>query len=385
MGVGMARKRKTLPKDFENLLAAADLDALTAVYDTCELNARGGEDKTPAIGFANCPDALTQWLVARGLDVNDPGGWGYPPLWLRVRRGQDPTLLIELGADVNARTSSGRSVLHAAIRRPGLARQLLESGADPNITDSSGSTPLHDAVMGCAETVQILIDYGADTHAQDLRGRTPLEAGLHDCQNANIVETARSVKILLAMGVSAPANAPQLVERIGERFEWYRSGFDPTYLDETDAALNELYEMFGVAPVARRRFHDGVSTISVGFGQWRDQFSALQDYLVPAHGPASTIQGEVVRIAGNLSHEVLTNGGINWSANDRAQLNKLIAHLQSGTPVANRDELLRLRRSVPRGEAEGSTMDRLCQLAVAWVAANPEPVVSAEAEGQASI
>ena len=36
-------KKKLLPKDFDALLKGGDLAALKAVFDTCELDARGGE------------------------------------------------------------------------------------------------------------------------------------------------------------------------------------------------------------------------------------------------------------------------------------------------------------------------------------------------------
>ncbi|MCP2626074.1 ankyrin repeat domain-containing protein [Mycolicibacterium smegmatis] len=372
----MARKRKTLPRDFDALLAAGDMNALIAVFDMCELYARGGDDKSTAIAFATCPDELTRWLAARGLDVDTPDDAGRTPLWQRARRGQDPALLIELGADVNARDRYGKSALHAAIGHPAIARRLLDCGAAPNTTDSSGRTPLHDAVGLNAETVQILIDHDANTAAQDFRDRTPIHAALEDCQNFEIATTARSVKTLLTSGAVAPPNAAELVERIGEQFEFYRDSFNPDYLDDTDKALAELYAMLGATPAPRRRRHDGTSPITMGQAPWREQFHDLWDYLVPANGRADTIQGEVIRIAGNLAREVLHNGGSNWSARHRAMLNELTTHLGTATPAAEPDELIALRRSMPKGHAEAATVDRLCQLAVAWVAANPQPVAA---------
>ena len=36
------KKRKTLPKNFDEMLASAPLDELIAIFDVCELEATGG-------------------------------------------------------------------------------------------------------------------------------------------------------------------------------------------------------------------------------------------------------------------------------------------------------------------------------------------------------
>ncbi|WP_268993527.1 hypothetical protein [Limnobaculum parvum] len=38
----MAKKEKILPKNINELLDAGDIDELKAIYDSCELDARGG-------------------------------------------------------------------------------------------------------------------------------------------------------------------------------------------------------------------------------------------------------------------------------------------------------------------------------------------------------
>ena len=38
----MAKKRITLPKNFDELITARDIEALKAVYDKCELTANDG-------------------------------------------------------------------------------------------------------------------------------------------------------------------------------------------------------------------------------------------------------------------------------------------------------------------------------------------------------
>jgi hypothetical protein len=50
----MAKKRKTLPKDFEELLKKGDLEELKAVFDKYELDARGGYAKETALAYDRC-------------------------------------------------------------------------------------------------------------------------------------------------------------------------------------------------------------------------------------------------------------------------------------------------------------------------------------------
>ena len=62
--------------------------------------------------------------------------------------------------------------------------------------------------------------------------------------------------------------------------------------------------------------HDGVSPIVFEIGknaiELKTQFLQLWDYLVPPSGQAETAQGEIIRIAGRIRHEMLDNGCMNW-------------------------------------------------------------------------
>ena len=62
----MAKKKKTLPKDFEELLSKGNLQELKEVFNTCELDARGGYGKQTALAYDNCPHELAKWLVEQG-------------------------------------------------------------------------------------------------------------------------------------------------------------------------------------------------------------------------------------------------------------------------------------------------------------------------------
>lgn len=371
----MARKRKTLPKDFEAMLDAGDLDALKKVFDVCELDAHGGVWKTTALGFDDCPDELTRWLVGQGLDVDAPDSGRCTPLYRRAGAGRDVSLLLELGADVNG-GRAGYPIIEA-VGHPETVRVLAEHGADLNVVDSAGS-PLHVAALRSAESTRILLEHGADPSILDWRRRTPLHAALQDCQNIYIPRVAGSTRLLLAAGCPVPDNAVELVSRIGAQFEFYRDGFMPDYLDATEAALADLYQLFGVSPVARRTVHDGSAPITVTATGWRAQFDELWDLLVPGSGPAKTVQGEVIRAAGRISRELLDNGGANWDRDFRKMKDALITHLGSATPVVTADELTSLSKGITRDDYDDAAIQRISELAVAWVQANPNPIPLAE-------
>ena len=73
----MAKKRVTLPKDFNELLTDGNIDQLKAVYDKCELTAHDGRySLSTALHFGGVPDELVIWLVEEGLDINTPDYYG---------------------------------------------------------------------------------------------------------------------------------------------------------------------------------------------------------------------------------------------------------------------------------------------------------------------
>ncbi len=77
-------KRKTLPKDFGELLKSADLEALKAIFDNVDLDARGGVFKQCTLAFNDCPDDLSRWLVEQGADVNCGDSYSETPLHARA-------------------------------------------------------------------------------------------------------------------------------------------------------------------------------------------------------------------------------------------------------------------------------------------------------------
>ncbi|RSN31958.1 ankyrin repeat domain-containing protein [Amycolatopsis sp. WAC 01416] len=347
----MARKRKTLPKDFAEMLTSASVDELKAVFGKCEIDARGGYAKGTAIGFPECPDELIVWLTGQGLAVDTPDSYGRTPLHARASRAAPkPIAQIPL---------------------------LLSLGADIEAADSSGQTPLQAAVDGLkAGAARVLIEHGASTEVLDRRGNTLLTRGLIGTRNADIPKCVEIAKLLLEHGASITAGMRQKVERIGSGFEFHRENFNPDLLEETDAALSELYRIFGVEPVARRSTHDGVSPIVVPDGPWRERHKALWELLVPSTGAGATVQCEAIRVTGRIFDEMFRNGGANWDRDYRAMADAFPGFLARGEPLGEEElqEAKEIAKQVRSGRGADGHLDRLRELAVVWVAKNPGPI-----------
>ena len=66
----MAKKRKTLPKNFEELIEKKDIKNLIKVFDICELEATGGYGKSTAFSTYYIPNELVRWLVEKGANID---------------------------------------------------------------------------------------------------------------------------------------------------------------------------------------------------------------------------------------------------------------------------------------------------------------------------
>lgn len=341
----MAKKRITLPKNFKELIEAGDITALKAVFEKCELDATGGPTKSTALGFFHVPGELVRWLVAQG-------------------------------ADINAADTYKRTPLHEhAMRLSGDIDVFLELGADINAADKYGSTPLHFAA-GCSfnpERVRKLMDKGASVLAKDERGDTPLAYALNRARGGNIVNLAAISKMLLEAGTPVTEDMKGAVTRIGEDYEFHRETFNSP---ATDAVLSELYQIYDVAPVKKRVTHDGISPILVTDGEWKKQYAELWDFLIPSKGAAKTVQGEVIRITGRVRDEIYRNGGGNWDSGYKKMLDALLVHFASGIPLDETllNEAASIVKEVRRTGDGNEELSRLCELAVQWIIANPNPM-----------
>ena len=344
------KKRVTLPKDFNELLTDGNIDQLKAVYDKCELTAHDGRfSLSTALHFGDVPDELVIWLVKEGLDINIPDYYGATPLYRQATMGRDTVKL------------------------------LLELGADIEKTNTYGNTPLHMAAeFFHPKTVALLIEKGANVNHKNDRGQTPLDSVLTVCRGIYIAQTAEIASMLLDAGAKKISAMKEKVENIGKDFEFHREGINPDYLEAADQGLEKLYALFDVKPVAKRITHDGVSPILVKEGSWEEQYEELWSFLIPSSGAAKTVQGEVIRIPGRVRDELDRNGGVNWDRDYRKMLQALPQYLSLGISLSEQEleETKELIAQIHGKDFDDEPrLDRLCQLAIAWIKQNPEPLL----------
>jgi len=349
----MAKKKKTLPKNFKELIEKKDIEALKAVFDTCELEARGGYGKTTALSFWGIPDELIIWLVKSGADLEAVDSYNCTALHQNamIRTGKISTLL-ELGANIHARDHYGDTPLHFA------------SGSGFNV-----------------DAVKKLIEYGADTNALNTYKQTPLERALVRANSIDLPNLAKISKILLKSNGEITQIMKDAVFQKGKNFEFHRENFDKDYLEERDNALNQLYELFDVPPVKRRILHDGVSPIYVTGATWEKQFEELWRLLIPSSGSSKTVQGEVIRISGKIRDEICRNGGGNWNIDFKKMLDAFLIHLSSNNSLSDHElekTALIIKDVRKNGDGEIDELNFLCELATKWVLANTTPLLLSE-------
>ena len=341
----MAKKKKTLPANFGELLEAKDLEALKAVFNECELNAYDRHSfKKPTLSFYDVPLELMDWLIAQGADINVKDEYERTPLHY-----------------------------HAQVNNVERVALLLEKGADIEAQDKYKNTPLHFAEYN-AEVAQLFIQKGADIKAKDNMGHNVMERMLARLSNGYLVKAAKAAEVYLKAGLKPSKFAKEQVTRVGEDFEFHRNNFNPEYLEETDAALQELYKLFDVPPVPRRIQHDGKSPIVLTGYTWQERYEQAWTLLVPSNGSAATVQGEVVRIAGRINLELLRNAMGNWDKEYRKMLTAISGYLQQGNPLSESElaEVSDIQKHIL--EDDGTGTKRLCELATAWVVQNPQPI-----------
>lgn len=338
-------KKKLLPKDFEAMLKKRSLTDLKALFDTCDVNARGSYNKQTALAFPECPDKLAHWLVENGADLHAVDQFGDTPLHARA--------------------------CHWKVR----IEVLLELGADANHGDGQNAhgTPLHAAAGSYrVATAGLLLQHGARVNALTEDRQTPLEYALERCSNINIADMAALAELLLEAGARKTPAMKESVARIGTDFEFHRSNFNAKFLKATSAGLDKLYVLFGVPPAHRRVLHDGKAPIVARSARWQDQHQELWELLVPSSGAARTVQGEVVRIAGRIHDEFERNGGANWDHEYKRMADAFLVHVSSGKPLAE-SLLTEARKIVAKIKRKNGDTRRLCELGVKWIARNPKP------------
>ena len=355
------RLRKTLPSDIEEIIASGDVEAVARAVERCEVGAylRGDAYESRLMHFP-ASEEITDFLLARGEDINSRDRYERTPIHARVwsRCLDQIPLLVARGGDINARDTSDQTALFGVVERFPVAdvSRMISWGADPLVTADS-------QVYGKAT----LMGYA-------LRRRSFLEAP----------RALAMIRLLLSVGAPVGEGVPIALRSMDRmRCTFITHGLPETVsqtaFDEASAALSELCTLFGVEQREAKPAPVVGETLNFDAGATPTQmFSRLWDQLVPDSGQCKTLQGEIIRIAGRVGHEVYDNGGINWDRSFGKLLDQYLRVVASGVPLPP--------SSVARAEAavaslKGRSMshqavDDITELAVAWVRLNPVLVES---------
>ena len=345
----MAKKKKKLVDDFDQIIESGDLDAFKAVFDKCEITATkyGGKDRCNALYHKNLTPEHIQFLVDNGLDPNSDCGFGYPAIAYHADNKDNLNCLLKNGAEINCIVFGYRgTALERACesQNPVAVKNLLEAGASVDVQPG-------------------------------FMGETLLETTLNHCDNFYIPRALEISKMLLASGCEKSEKTNAYVKKIGERFEFYRDGINKEIVDDLSRALDELYVLFDVTPVPHKVKHDGISEIRVTGKTWKEQYNELWNLLVPANGKAFTVQGEMIRIVGKVTYEILDNGGMNWDDEYRKMLKQLADFLNSKDAFGKeKTQEATTIISLISTNTDKKALYRLTELIVEWIVGNPKPI-----------
>lgn len=347
----MAKKKK-LVDNFQEIINSGDFEAFTSVFEKCEITATGrGKTTCNAFSYRNLTPEHIQFLIDNGLEVNGDCGFGYPPVAFHAANKENLKCLLKNGADID----------YIAVFYRGSALAKACSTLD-------------------VEAVKNLLEENASIDVSgDIDGKTLLDTTLAHCDNIYIPKALAISKMLLNAGVLMTDKTIGYVQKIGERFEFFRDNISKDIVDELSTALDELYELFDVAPVAPRIMHNGTTQISVKGKRWQEQYDELWNMLVPGKGKAQTVQGEMIRIVGRVTNEILDNGGINWDDDYREMLHTLsrFLNLNKALETELMEEVACITQHITVS-ADKKTLYRLTEIVVKWVLANPEPILLSE-------
>lgn len=346
-------KRKTLPKNFGQLVKENKTEKIKQIFKKCDINAYGGYSKGNALFFLLSKD-LMNWLIEQGADIDYVDDYGYTPLLYHAGHAfaeEQALNLIELGANIHATT------------------KLYQTNA------------LHHAVSaGSLKLVQCLLEAGVDANAVDWNKNTPLEAAFYEARTFDLVKLTPITEYLLSQGIVVSAKLQKYMHDTAKDIEFRRNDLNPDYIDELDDAMQRLYDLLHVTPVEKRTEFDRKSRIVIKEKTWQKQHGELWNLLVPGSGQADTVQGEVIRISGKLGYEILDNGAINWDKDFKALSQALLTYLHMGNPLSEKEynELASIIRSIKK--ADEAEINRMTELSVKWVTLNPDPIMAENIE-----
>lgn len=115
---------------------------------------------------------------------------------------------------------------------------------------------------------------------------------------------------------------------------------------------------------------------------WKREHRRLWDLLVPKSGGASTLQGELIRIAGKLTDEAYRNGNANWD-DDCEPMWRFVGERLNDLENFSPDEIVEIREAIetiirdrdcPDLRGDGSPYYLVTERVVDWCVAHPDPL-----------
>lgn len=119
---------------------------------------------------------------------------------------------------------------------------------------------------------------------------------------------------------------------------------------------------------------------------WKKEQAKLWKTLVPASGPAETLQGELIRLAGKLTDQAYRNGNMNWDDSYPTSW-RFIGQKISDDTIFSEQEKKQIKDSIeeiirdfeqPDLSGEGSAYYIVSQRVVDWCMAHPKPIAHEE-------
>ncbi len=359
-------KKKELVENFQEIIDSGDMEAFKKVFDTCEISATKaprtiGKGRTKhqwqtncnAFSYKNLTPAHIQFLVDSGLEVNSNCGYGYPAITFQASNKENLRCLLDNGADI-------------------------ECVVSPKL-----GTPLAIACM-CQDVdgVRNLIDAGASIRATGVEGKTLVDLALSYC-GERFSQALSVAKMLLEHGAKTTDKTREYLFDLARSFAYERANMTKEEIDEINPLLDVVLSRLDISPIVvpQKNKHDGVSAITVNAKNLREQFDELWAKLVPESGKAQTVQGEMIRIAGKVSYEILNNGGLNWDGDYKKMVQALSGYVSSFNSSENApvDEANSIIKKISASTDE-KPLYRLTEIIVNLVIANPQPVQLGEVD-----
>ncbi|MDD6069394.1 MAG: ankyrin repeat domain-containing protein [Clostridiales bacterium] len=131
-------KRKTLPKDFQEMSFEKSDEELKEVLGKCQIGAYTNSYSKETAFFFELSDGMYKWLLDRGEEIEQTNTFGDTPLMhlLGITRAEKNCLsLIELGANINyINPSVKNNMLHKACSSGHIevVKLLVSRGVDMN-------------------------------------------------------------------------------------------------------------------------------------------------------------------------------------------------------------------------------------------------------------